>query len=93
MSTTLRRRSGSEFRSIEQAQEPIENRQGMRRIAGDVKIDRKDALDPVVHLGIPSKDTSRDGGGADDDHDLGRGDRLVGRAAAPDFMFSVDRAP
>jgi len=50
----------------------------MRRTAGDVQVDRKHRVGPVVDLGASFEGPSVDGAGPDGDHDLGIRDRLVG---------------
>ena len=66
------------FQAAEQPQQAVENRQRMGRAAGDVQIDRHDAVGAVVDLGVVAERAARDGARADGDHDLRRGHRLVG---------------
>ncbi len=50
----------------------------MRRIAGDVEVDREDAFGAIVDLGMASENAPRDGRGADGDDDLRFRHGLVG---------------
>ncbi len=69
--------------AAQEAQEPVENRQGMGRISRNIQIDRQEAVDAVVDLGMTAEDATGNGARADGDHDLGRRARPRRSSAAP----------
>ena len=64
--------------AAEEAEEAIEQREGMGRAAGDIKIDGNCRICAVVNFRASGEGAAADGAGADGNHQFGRGDGLIG---------------
>src|SRR6185437_14807001 len=63
--------------TTDEAQQAVENRERMRRTAGDEKIDGNDSGGPVILFGVVDERPARNRAGADGDHKFRRGDRFI----------------
>jgi len=64
--------------STDQPQQTVEDRERVRRAAGDVEIDRQEAIGPVMDLGIASKRSAGDRTSPNRDYNLRRRHGIVG---------------
>src|SRR5262249_48341949 len=71
---------GQTFRAepVEEPEEAIEDRERVRRAAGDVEVHGHYRVRAVVGLIVPNVRAARDGARADGNHDLWGGDGVVG---------------
>src|SRR5579885_358037 len=62
----------------QQAQQPVEKGDGMRRASGDIQIHGEEVADPIARFGMPAENAARNRASAGRDDELGFGNRLVG---------------